>query len=184
MPLKPYDEVSQGAPDKRHVFTVRSDVVRSQSTGKQLTVDRLLAPDWVNVVAITTNQEIVLVRQWRFGTQAFTLELPAGLLERGEAPLAAGLRELLEETGYAPKGTPRIIGAVKPNPAFMGNTCTTVFAPDCERVAEQNLDANEEIEVVHLPVKDLDAAIERGELSTALGIVGLFWWRRLGMGSP
>jgi ADP-ribose pyrophosphatase len=182
--LKPYLEISQGAPDKRHVFTVRSDVVRSQTTGKQLTVDRLLAPNWVNVVAVTTKQELVLVRQWRFGAQAFTLELPAGLLEKGEEPLAAGLRELLEETGYAPKGTPRVIGVVRPNPAFMNNVSTTVFAPDCELVAEQNLDENEEIEVITLPIADLDAAIERGELSTALGIVGLFWWRRLAMGAP
>ena len=99
MKIEPWEEVSQGAPDERRIFTVRSDVVRSPVTGREHTVDRLLAPDWVNVVAITDRREMLFVRQWRFGTRTFTLEVPAGLIEPGEEPLAAGQRELLEETG-------------------------------------------------------------------------------------
>jgi ADP-ribose pyrophosphatase len=179
--MKPreWDEISRGEPDKRRVFTVRSDVVRSRNTGTQYTVDRLECADWVNVVAVTENDELVLVRQWRFGARAFTLELPAGLVEAGEPPLAAGLRELVEETGHAPvEGhAPRVIGECMPNPAFMSNTCTTVFAPRVSLVKSQKLDPMEEIEIVLLPVKDLDATLLRGEMGNALGIVGLHWWR-------
>ncbi len=174
----PWDEVAEGEPDKRRVFTVRSDVVRSQKTGQAWTIDRLLCPDWVNVVAITDNDELLLVKQWRFGARAFTLELPAGLVEPGEDPLAAGLRELLEETGYAPHDeAARVIGTCQPNPAFMSNVCTTVFAPRTALLQAQELDPMEEVEVVRVPLHDVDAMLRRGELATALAMVALHWWR-------
>lgn len=179
--MKPleWDEISRGEPDKRRVFTVRSDVVRSRNTGKEWTVDRLECADWVNVVALTENDELVLVRQWRFGARAFTLELPAGLVEHGEPALHAGLRELLEETGYAPVAgaEARVIGECLPNPAFMANKCSTVLAPRVARVKEQELDPMEEIEIVLVPAREVDALLKRGELTNALGMAGLHWWR-------
>ncbi|HEY4222597.1 MAG TPA: NUDIX hydrolase, partial [Myxococcota bacterium] len=170
--LLPWDEVEEGLPDRRRVFTVRSDVVRSQKTGKQLTVDRLIAADWVNVVCVTDDDKLVLVRQWRFGARAFTLELPAGLMERDEEPLVAGLRELREETGYAPPAPDkaRVVGSVNPNPAFMRNTCHTVVVAGAARVSEQNLDPTEDIEIITVPVADVDAIIRRGELNNALSL--------------
>jgi ADP-ribose pyrophosphatase len=181
--MKPleWDEISRGEPDKRKIFTVRSDVVRSRNTGTQYTVDRLECANWVNVVALTENDELVLVRQWRFGARAFTLELPAGLVEEGEPPLDAALRELVEETGYAPVAgdahTARVIGECMPNPAFMSNVCTTIFAPRVSLMKEQELDPMEEIEIVLLPAREIDDVLKRGEMGTALGIVGLHWWR-------
>ncbi len=178
--LLPFLEVSQGDADHRRVFTIRSDRVTSQLSGRTFTVDRLIGPDWVNVVAITADERIVLVRQWRFGTRTFTWELPAGLVEHGEDPLVAGLRELREETGYAPKETEgaRIIGVVHPNPAFMSNVCTTVLATGCVVAGAQHLDPSEEIEVGTVPLDELPARVASGELSTALGLVGLYWWER------
>lgn len=184
--LEPWDEIEEGPPDQRRVFAVRSDVVQSRLTGKRYTVDRLLGPDWVNVVAITDKDELILVRQWRFGARAFTLELPAGIIEPGEEPLTAGLRELREETGYAPLGSPlpgevpRVIGKTMPNPAFMGNFCHTVLAPRVSLVAAQELDPMEEVEVVTVPLAELDERLRRGELATALGMVALLWWRLQG----
>lgn len=178
--LLPFLEVSQGESDHRRVFTIRSDQVKSQLSGRTFTVDRLIGPDWVNVVAVTADQRLVLVRQWRFGTRTFTWELPAGLVERGEDPLLAGLRELREETGYAPAdlAQARVLGVVHPNPAFMSNVCTTVLAPDCVAVGEQELDPSEEIEIGTVPLDELPARVASGELSTALGLVGLYWWER------
>lgn len=176
--LEPWDELEQGIPEPRRVFTVRSDVVQSRLSGQRYTVDRLLAPDWVNVVAITEMNELVLVRQWRFGVRAFTLELPAGLMEPGEEPLAAGLRELREETGYAPAaGAARLLGKIQPNPAFMGNWCHTVLAPSCTLHGAQELDPMEEVEVVTVPIASVDDMMRRGELASALAVVGLTWWR-------
>lgn len=178
--LLPFLEVSQGESDRRRVFTIRSDQVKSQLSGRTFTVDRLIGPDWVNVVAITPDQRLVLVRQWRFGTRSFTWELPAGLVEHGEDPLQAGLRELREETGYAPVdgAQARVIGVVHPNPAFMSNVCTTVLAPNCALAGEQQLDPSEEIEIGTVPLDELPARVASGELSTALGLVGLYWWER------
>jgi ADP-ribose pyrophosphatase len=180
--LEPWDEIEEGIPDRRRVFAVRSDVVQSRLSGKRYTVDRLLGPDWVNVVAVTADQQLVLVRQWRFGARAFTLELPAGIMEPGEAPLAAGLRELREETGYAPArpDEARVIGKVMPNPAFMGNSCHTVFVPGVAIAGAQALDPMEEVEVVTMPLAELDERMQRGELATALGMVALTWWRLAG----
>lgn len=179
-PLLPFLELSQGEPDHRRVFTLRSDEVQSQRTGRHFTVDRLIGPDWVNVVATTADDQLVLVRQWRFGSRSFTWELPAGLVERGEDPLAAGLRELREETGYAPADPTqaRVLGVVHPNPAFMSNVCTTVLAPGCTLVGQQELDPAEEIEVGTVPFDEVGAMVGFGELSTALGLVGLYWWER------
>jgi 8-oxo-dGTP pyrophosphatase MutT (NUDIX family) len=182
MPLLPWDEIEEGVPDRRHVFTVRSDVVRSQSTSKQFTVDRLVAPDWVNVVCTTESNELVLVRQWRFGARAFTLELPAGLVERDEDPLTAGLRELKEETGYA--GPSRIIGVVWPNPAFMNNRCTTILVEGAKKIAGQNLDPMEEIEIVTVPLASVDEMVKRGDLQNALTLAALTWWRVSSSSSP
>jgi 8-oxo-dGTP pyrophosphatase MutT (NUDIX family) len=176
MKIEPWDEISQGAPDKRRVFTVRSDVMKSRVTGRQHTVDQLLAPDWVNVVAITDENDMLFVRQWRFGARAFTLEIPAGLMEPGEGPLAAGQRELLEETGYAGLDA-RVIGTVLPNPAFMNNKAITIYLPRVTRVAEQHLDPMEELELVKIPVERVEQMLkEGGELATAIGMVALMWW--------
>jgi 8-oxo-dGTP pyrophosphatase MutT (NUDIX family) len=180
--LLPWEEVEEGVPDRRRVFTVRSDVVRSPK-GKTFTVDRLVCPDWVNVVCTTAADDhepasLLLVRQWRFGARAFTLELPAGLVERDEAPLTAALRELKEETGYAPGATAaRIIGAVWPNPPFMHNRCTTVLVEGAVKVAEQDLDPMEDVEVVKLPLAAVDDAVRAGDLQNALTLAALAWWR-------
>jgi 8-oxo-dGTP pyrophosphatase MutT (NUDIX family) len=177
MKIEPWDEVSQGAPDERRIFTARSDVVRSRVTGREHTVDRLLVPNWVNVVAITEQNEMLFVRQWRFGSRTFTLEVPAGLMEPGEEPLAAGQRELLEETGHAGPGA-RVIGTALPNPAFMNNTVTTIYVPRVTRVAEQQLDPMEELEIVKIPVDVVEGRLKKGgELATALGMVALMWWQ-------
>jgi ADP-ribose pyrophosphatase len=177
MKIEPWDEVSQGAPDERRIFTVRSDVVRSRVTGREHTVDRLLAPNWVNVVAITEQNEMLFVRQWRFGSRTFTLEVPAGLMEAGEEPLAAGQRELLEETGHAGPDA-RVIGTAFPNPAFMNNTVTTLYVPRVTRVAGQQLDPMEELAIVKIPVDEVERKLEEGgELATALGMVALMWWQ-------
>lgn len=176
--LEPWDEVEEGAPERRRVFTLRSDVVQSRRSGQRFTVDRLVAPDWVTVVAVTPDQRLVLVRQWRFGVRDFTLELPAGLVEPGEAPLSAGLRELREETGHAPRAAvAKVIGTCWPNPAFMNNVCHVVLATDVELVGAQALDPMEEIEIVTVPVSDIDALIQEGRLRTALALVALTWWR-------
>ena len=92
--LLPFEEVSQGPSDARRVFTVRSDVVRSQAKQREMTVDRLVTTDWVNVVALDAQRRSVMIRQYRFGVGYTTLETPGGMVDPGEDSKAAAAREL------------------------------------------------------------------------------------------
>lgn len=128
------------------------------------------APDWVNVVALTEDDQVVLVEQYRHGTRRVTLEIPGGMVDPGESFLDAGLRELLEETGFG-GGTPEVIGVVDPNPAFQTNRCGTVLVRGVQRLREQDLDPNEEIAVRLAPLADIPDLIRGGAISHSLVVV-------------
>ncbi len=106
----------------------------------------LESADWVNVVPITPAGEIVFVRQYRFGIRANTLEIPGGLISRGEAPLLAATRELREETGMVAQRITSL-GAVEPNPAFLTNLCHQFLAHGVEPEGELLLDPGEDVVV-------------------------------------
>ena len=130
------------------------------------------APDWVNVVALTPEGRIVLVNQFRFGANALSLEIPGGVIERGEEPLAAGLRELLEETGYG-GGSARLLGRVRPNPAIMDNRCHFVLVEGAVPSGPMNWDHDEEIEVSTAPSGDVLAWARSGRISHSLSVAAL-----------
>ena len=89
------------------------------------------AVDWVNVIALTPDDLLVLVEQYRHGTNTVELEIPGGMVDRGDAsPVVAGVRELREETGYEGENA-RILGKIFPNPAIQSNTCFTVLVENC-----------------------------------------------------
>jgi 8-oxo-dGTP pyrophosphatase MutT (NUDIX family) len=130
------------------------------------------APDWVNIVALTTNHELVLVRQFRYGTDEFSLEIPGGMIDPGEDPLVAGLRELQEETGYA-GGRARMLGSVHPNPAMLNNRCHYVLVEGATRSAAVEWDENEEMEISVLPVEEVYALAYAGGITHALVLAAL-----------
>lgn len=84
----------------QRIFRLRSDLYRFEPSGREQEFIVLDTPSWVNVVPITTEGNVVLIRQYRHGIQDVTLEIPGGMIDDGEEPQAAALRELLEETGY------------------------------------------------------------------------------------
>ncbi len=132
----------------------------------------LRAPDWVNVVAVTPEGRLVLVRQVRFGISALSLEVPGGVMEPGEDPLETGLRELREETGFT-AGRARLLGSVHPNPAIQSNRCHFVLVEDAVRAHDQEWDADEEIAVELLPVDDVLALARSGGITHALALNAL-----------
>lgn len=134
------------------------------------------APDWVNVVAVTPRHELVLVRQFRFGTNDLSLEIPGGVMEAGEEPLTTAQRELQEETGYVGTGV-RLLGAVHPNPAIQTNRCHLVLVEGAERRAALAWDPNEELEVLTLPVEEAYQRAYRGEITHALVLDALLLFR-------
>ena len=124
--------------------------------------------DWVNVIAITAQQEVVMVEQYRFGVHKASLEIPGGMLESKEdRPEAAASRELAEETGYTAEVF-EPLGAVYPNPAMQTNTCFTYLARNAVLSKPQKLDDAEDIRVLLVPLADIPKLITEQRITHAL----------------
>jgi ADP-ribose pyrophosphatase len=130
------------------------------------------APDWCNILALTPDGRLVLVRQFRYGTNDFSLEIPGGMIDPGEAPLAAAIRELREETGYVGTNA-RVIGSVQPNPAIQNNRCHFVYIENAELRAPVGWDHDEEIEVQTAPVDEVLAWARSGRITHSLVVCAL-----------
>jgi 8-oxo-dGTP pyrophosphatase MutT (NUDIX family) len=142
-------------------------------TGNFLDATVLELSAWANVLAITKEQEVVLIKQYRHGVQEILWEIPGGVVEDGEGPLDGVKRELLEETGYIASEFIQV-GKIYPNPAFQTNTMYCYLAKNAERVAEQHLDGGEDIEIHLVPLDELIMMMKRGEFMHALQVVALF----------
>ena len=138
----------------------------------------LRPPEWVNVLALTPDHQLVLVRQFRYGLKMFSLEIPGGMMDRGESALVAGQRELLEETGY--QGcTAEILGAIAPNPAIQDNHCHIVLVRDAVPSGSIAWDPDEEIEIACLPVDEVLALARNGGITHSLVLSALFLFEPL-----
>ena len=127
---------------------------------------------WINVVPITVEGEVVLVRQYRHGISEVTLEVPGGVVDRAEEPAAAAARELLEETGY--QGDPPVlIGNVSSNPAILTNRTHTYLMSNLRRVAEPSPDEHEDIAVELVQESEIPGLIESGEIHHSLSVLAL-----------
>ena len=147
--------------------------MESPSTGDSHPFYRIESPAWVNVVALTELDELVMVRQWRQGLRAVTLEIPGGLVDPGETPAEAGARELLEETGFR-AGRMTSLGSINPNPALFANRCHMQVAQGCVRVAEIQNSATEETIVELLPLAALPDLLRSGGVDHALVVAALY----------
>jgi len=158
------------------VFHVRKSRRRSPRTGADIGFFLLDTPDWVNVLPITDDQQVVMVRQFRHGSGRVSLEIPGGLIDPGEAPDRAAARELREETGYEAAQLEQI-GAMNPNPSMMTNRCFAYLATGCRPVGGLCMDPGEDIEVVTVPVTGLDEWLCRGEIDHAIVLATIAFWR-------
>jgi ADP-ribose pyrophosphatase len=149
---------------------VRRETHRSPRTGLPHAFYVLDCANWVNVIALTNAREVVLVRQFRAGTKAVTLEIPGGGVEATDrSALAAARRELREETGHAARTWKRL-GVVNPNPAFQSNRCTTFLAEGSRSVGELIPDAGEDLAVELVPLRSIPGLIRRGQITHSLVI--------------
>ncbi len=149
------------------LFDVLHARYRHPRRGRERDFVVIEGPDWVNVIALTGQHELVLVRQFRFGIDDFSLEIPGGVMEPGEDPLAAAQRELREETGYTGRAG-RILGCVHPNPAIMNNRCHMVLVEAAARTSDLAWDHDEEIEILTAPVDDVLNWARAGRIRHAL----------------
>lgn len=142
------------------------------------------APDWVLVVPVTTAGELVMVRQFRFGSADLSLEVPGGVMDPSDPdPIATARRELLEETGFA-GGEARVAGSVFPNPALQRNRCHVVIIDGVHPTGTRAFDEHEDIAMETVPVERALDLARHGGITHALALTALFFfegeWRRLG----
>jgi ADP-ribose pyrophosphatase len=154
------------------VLELKSERFRHPVRGTEKDFVVIHAPDWVNVVALTAERRVVLVRQFRFGVNALSLEIPGGVIEAGEDPVAAGMRELSEETGYT-GGRVRLLGSVNPNPAIQDNRCHFVLVEDAVLTNPLKWDDDEEIQVTTAPVAETLALARSGGITHSLSVAAL-----------
>lgn len=157
------------------IFDIIANRVLCGRTGAERDFFRLNFPRWVNIIACTENHELILIRQYRYGTDTVELEIPGGAVNEGESPLHAGQRELFEETGFRGDNG-RIIGRVCPNPAIQGNSCYTVLVENAKQVHAPIPDAMEDIEVLRLPEDKIFGLVENGDISHGLVLNGLMFY--------
>jgi 8-oxo-dGTP pyrophosphatase MutT (NUDIX family) len=120
-------------------------------------------PDWTNMVVITKDERIVLVKQYRHALGTTTLELPGGILEKGELPMASAIREMQEETGYV-SGDVEFLMQISPNPALNNNTAYFFLARNAEKLSNTNFDPYEEIIIETYSKEELKLLLNEGKL--------------------
>jgi len=165
------------------IFTVRSDRKVSPRTQAEHDLFVIDCANWVNVVAVTPEQQLVMVEQYRHGSNTVELEIPGGMIDRKDAsPVVAGARELREETGYEGENA-RLLGKILPNPAIMSNTCYTVLVENCRCVHHVEFDHGEDLVTRLVPVAEIPRLVAEGKISHSLVVVALYhfdlWQRRL-----
>lgn len=156
------------------IFKVQKRVVTNPRTNRPHEMFVLDQPNWLNVVPLTPDHDVVMIEQWRHGTQSVQLETPGGLMEPGETAVDCARRELLEETGYqAEEIIP--LGQVHPNPAIQNNLQHYALARNCRRLAAPTLDDAEDIVVRLVPLAQIPELIVTGVITHSLVIGALYW---------
>src|SRR3954465_6394858 len=142
--IQPWKKISSKLLGNFRIFTLRSDIKISPRTGKEHDFFILDSVNWVNVIAVTPDQQLVMVEQYRHGSDTVELEIPGGMMDAGDAsPELTAARELREETGYEGEN-PRVIGRILPNPAIMSNVCFTILIENCRCVHPVQFDHGED----------------------------------------
>lgn len=129
--------------------------------------------EWVNVIAITKDGQFVMEKQYRHALGVDSIELPCGVAEKGEDPLTAARRELLEETGYG-NGEWSELMTIAPNPATMTNWSHCFLAVGVEKIAEPAWDSTEDLSVHLMSEERVKSLLMNNQICQALMVAPLF----------
>lgn len=171
MPIRDDELVWElGARTPGHDYKIfKTRFVQGQHGDKTIRFSLIEAVDWVNVIALTTDQRVVMIRQYRPGVDRVCIEIPGGMVDEGEDARTAAMRELAEETGYAAREW-RLLGTVAPNPAIQNNRLHSYLALGAEPTAGQRLDGNEVLALDLVPLSEVHAMLRSGRIDHALVI--------------
>lgn len=156
------------------VFTVRKDFCVRDSDGAEATFFVVENPDWVNIIAITKDEQVVLIEQFRHGAEEIVLEIPGGMIDRGESHIIGAARELAEETGYVPREM-ILLGKSRPNPAIQNNWIYHYLALDCEKTGATEFDEHESVTTKLVPATEIEDLIVEGQLTHSLVITAFHY---------
>ncbi len=175
--IRPWPLLASEAVFDAGIFRVTKDRVRSPRTGGELDFHLRHMADWLLVVPLNIDGKLILVRQYRHGTQEVSLEVPGGLHDQAdESPAKGAVREVTEETGYgcsSDSTIPVLLGELRPQPALLSNRAWVYLAKGLRPVTGQNLDAGEDIEVVLLDPQEIPKRIANGEINNAMTVAAL-----------
>lgn len=163
-------------------FTVRKDSYQTPS-GKIVSPYYVYEfPEWVTALAITEENKIVFVKQYRHGLGEEGLELPGGCVDKTDKDYTAAIaRELLEETGYE-FSSYEYLGKISSNPSTNSNLMHMFLAQGGKKIAGQNLDANEEIEVLEFSTDEVKQLVKENKIIQSMHLATIFYaFQKLGL---
>jgi ADP-ribose pyrophosphatase len=173
MAIKPWNVLKSEYVLEDRWMTVRADTCETDTGFRVAPYYVQESGDWVHVLALNEQHEVLITRQYRHGVGKVMIELPAGCVDPGETPEVAIARELLEETGCQ-AGTCIQLPSLSPNPARFNNTMHHFVAFDVRHVADPAQDPTEQIEFEFIPIPQLMEMVERGDFAAALHIPTIF----------
>jgi len=174
--IKPWKKIGSTPVGDFRIFTMRTDRKVSPRTGEAHDFYVIDSVNWVVVLAVTPERELVMIEQYRHGSDTVELAIPGGMMDaEDKSPEVAGVRELREETGYEGEN-PRIIGRIFPNPAMMSNTCFTVLVENCRLKHPVELDHAEDLATRLVPIAELPALVKAGKIQHSLVVVALYYF--------
>ena len=179
--IKPWKKIGSQPVGDFRIFKIRSDICINPRTGQEHDFYVLDAVNWVNVIALTPAQELVMVRQYRVGSQTVELEIPGGMMDPGETdPVATAGRELREETGYVGENA-RLLGKIFSNPAILSNTTFTVLIENCRLEHAVDFDSGEDLTTLLVPAAEIPQLVADEKIRHSLVVVALYHfdlWQR------